>query len=110
MDQISTKIIGFENHGGQTLNVEKPLGKVLKGCGNAFEAGWEGYYDGRMLGTYLHGPLLPKNPEVADFVIYKALNKRNPDFKFEDLKPLDNPFDQAARQALFTRFNINEND
>ncbi len=109
-DGISTKIIGFENHGGQTLNVEKPLGKVLKGCGNAFEAGWEGYYDGRMLGTYLHGPLLPKNPVVADFVIYKALKKRNPDLAFEDLKPLENPFDQAARQALFTRFNLKEKE
>ncbi len=110
LDGMQTKIIGFENHGGQTLNVSNPLGKVLKGCGNAFGAGWEGYYDGRMLGTYLHGPLLPKNPVVADFVIYKALKKRNPNLKFEDLKALENPYDQAARTALLTRFNLNEKE
>lgn len=106
LDDIQTKIIGFENHGGQTMNVEHPLGKVEVGFGNSFDAGYEGYYDGKVLGTYLHGPLLPKNPVVADFVIYKALKKRNPDFKFTDLKPLDNPFDQEARKALFERFNV----
>ena len=110
LDGLKTKIIGFENHGGQTLHVDNPLGKVLKGYGNAFEAGYEGYYDGRMLGTYLHGPLLPKNPDVADFVIYKALKKRYTDLEFSDLGELKNPFDQAARQALFTRFNINEKE
>lgn len=108
LDGIQTRIVGFENHGGQTLDVEHPLGKVLYGCGNAFEAGYEGYYDGKMLGTYLHGPLLPKNPEVADFVIYKALKKRHPNFQHSDLKPLNNPFDEPARQALFDRFEIKE--
>ncbi len=106
LDDIRTKIVGFENHGGQTRNVEHPLGKVLTGYGNAFDAGYEGYYDGKMLGTYLHGPLLPKNPVIADFVIYKALKKRNPSFRFEDLQPLENPFDQKARQTLFDRYQI----
>ncbi len=106
LDNIETKIIGFENHGGQTLNVTHPLGKVLHGYGNHFEAGYEGFYDGKILGTYLHGPLLPKNPIVADFVIYKALKKRNPNFKYTDLSPLDNSFEDKARDALFTRFNI----
>ena len=68
LDGLKTRIVGFENHGGQTLNVMHPLGKVVKGCGNSFNAGYEGFYDGKILGTYLHGPLLPKNPEVADFV------------------------------------------
>ncbi|MBB5183706.1 type 1 glutamine amidotransferase [Catenisphaera adipataccumulans] len=106
LEDLHTKIVGFENHGGQTLNVAHPLGKVLVGEGNAFGAGYEGYYDGRMLGTYLHGPLLPKNPDVADFVIMKALQKRHPDFTYKDLKPLTNPFDQGARKALFERFHI----
>lgn len=106
LDDIQTKIIGFENHGGQTMNVEHPLGKVEVGYGNSFDAGYEGYYDGKVLGTYLHGPLLPKNPVVADFVIYKALKKRNPEIQYTDLKPLDNPFDQEARKALFERFNV----
>ena len=108
LDDLHTKIIGFENHGGQTLNVDFPLGKVLHGYGNSFDAGYEGYYDGKVLGTYLHGPLLPKNPDVADFVITKALQKRNPDFQYQDLQPLDNPFDQQARKALLKRFNIDE--
>ena len=85
LDGLKTKIIGFENHGGQTENVKSPLGKVLKGYGNSFDAGHEGFYDGKILGTYLHGPLLPKNPQVADFVITKAIQKRNPDFSFNDL-------------------------
>ena len=106
LDGIKTRIVGFENHGGQTLNVKHPLGKVIHGYGNSFDAGQEGFYDGKILGTYLHGPLLPKNPVVADFVIYKSLKKRNPDFKFEDLKPLNETFEKGARDTLFKRFNI----
>lgn len=106
LDGIKTRIVGFENHGGQTLNVKHPLGKVIHGYGNSFDAGQEGFYDGKILGTYLHGPLLPKNPVVADFVIYKSLKKRNPDFKFEDLKALNETFEKGARDTLFKRFNI----
>lgn len=106
LDGIKTQIVGFENHGGQTKNVSKPLGKVLSGYGNTFDSGYEGFYDGKILGTYLHGPLLPKNPVVADFVITKALQKDDPEFKFEDLKPLENPFDEAARNVLFKRLNV----
>lgn len=54
------EIVGFENHGGQTVGVEKPLGKVRYGNGNEFNSKFEGYYDGKILGTYIHGPLLPK--------------------------------------------------
>ncbi|MGM9947206.1 type 1 glutamine amidotransferase [Floccifex sp.] len=106
LDGIQTKIIGFENHGGQTLNVSSPLGKVLHGYGNSFDAGFEGFYDGKILGTYLHGPLLPKNPVVADFVIYKALKKRNPVIEFSDLKSLPSLFEQKARDVLFKRFDV----
>ena len=52
------KVVGFENHGGKTYNVSKPFGKVLYGNGNEVN-GYEGYFDGRTLGTYMHGPLLP---------------------------------------------------
>lgn len=103
LDGFQTKIIGFENHGGQTLNVKNPLGKVLVGYGNSFEGGQEGFYDGKILGTYLHGPLLPKNPDVADFVITKSLQKKNPDFKMSDLAPLENEFDKNARKVLINR-------
>ena len=106
LDGLQTKIVGFENHGGQTLNVTHPLGKVVKGYGNSFGAGYEGFYDGKILGTYLHGPLLPKNPEVADFVISKAIQKRNPDFKYSDLKPLEDKFETMAREAVFKKLEI----
>lgn len=106
LDGQTMRLVGFENHGGQTLNVAKPLGKVLHGFGNAFDAGYEGFYDGRVLGTYLHGPLLPKNPQLADFVLTKALQKRNPQFSIDNLTPLENPFEGPARQVLFDRYGI----
>jgi lipid II isoglutaminyl synthase (glutamine-hydrolysing) len=106
LDDLKTRIVGFENHGGQTLNVKNPLGKVVKGYGNSFDAGFEGFYDGKILGTYLHGPLLPKNPEVADFVIMKALQKGNPSFKYSDLEALDDTFAINARNAIFKKLEI----
>ena len=109
LDDLHTKMVGFENHGGQTVGVDHPLGKVLYGCGNSFAAGWEGFYDGKVLGTYLHGPLLPKNPKIADFVIAKALQKKDPGFQMSDLQPLDDTLENSARAALFKRFEI-END
>lgn len=108
LDGEKIKLVGFENHGGQTLGVEQPLGKVLHGYGNAFDAGYEGFYDGHVLGTYLHGPLLPKNSQLADFVIAKALAKRNPGFARKDLAPLEAPFEKEARAALFDRFHVPE--
>lgn len=108
LDGQQIRLVGFENHGGQTLNVEKPLGKVLHGFGNAFDAGLEGFYDGKILGTYLHGPLLPKNPQLADFLIAKALSKRHPGFTQADLKELHNPYEENARKVLFDRYNIKD--
>lgn len=106
LDGHKTRIIGFENHGGQTLNVSHPLGKVLSGFGNTFDSGYEGFYDGKILGTYLHGPLLPKNPVVADFVITKAIQKDDPAFTIDDLAPLSNGFDDNARDAMFKRLGL----
>ncbi len=106
LDGRNMKLAGFENHGGQTKGVTKPLGKVLHGFGNSFDAGMEGFYDGHILGTYLHGPLLPKNPELADFVIAKALARINPGFQLEDLQEIETPFAAEARQVLFDRYHI----
>ncbi len=108
LDGHTLRLIGFENHGGQTVNVKHPLGKVVHGFGNTFDGGFEGYYDGHILGTYLHGPLLPKNGELADFVLAKAIAKRNPDFRYEDLQPLHNPWQKEARKALLDRFGLQE--
>jgi CobQ-like glutamine amidotransferase family enzyme len=68
-------IAGFENHGGRTHlgSGEQPLGRVLKGHGNNGKDGCEGVRKGNVIGTYLHGPLLPKNVWLADRLIELAL-------------------------------------
>jgi lipid II isoglutaminyl synthase (glutamine-hydrolysing) len=84
-------IAGFENHGGRTYlgDGEQPLGKVLNGFGNNGRDGWEGVRRGNTIGTYLHGPLLPKNVWLADRLIELAL-------KIE-LEPLaDDSLEEAA--------------
>src|SRR5918994_6336139 len=71
-------IAGFENHGGRTYlgDGERPLGRVLKGHGNNGRDGTEGVRKGNVVGTYLHGPLLPKNVWLADRLIELALDTR----------------------------------
>jgi CobQ-like glutamine amidotransferase family enzyme len=68
-------IAGFENHAGRTrLDAGAvPLGRVVAGFGNDGESGYEGVRVGRALGTYLHGPLLPRNPWLADWLLAQAL-------------------------------------
>jgi CobQ-like glutamine amidotransferase family enzyme len=70
-----TVLAGFENHGGRTrLSAgQPPLGRVLKGYGNDGRSGMEGALAGNTIGTYLHGPLLPKNVWFADWLIATAL-------------------------------------
>ena len=99
-------VVGFENHGGQTRNVSSPLGNVLSGHGNCFGAKQEGFYNGQVLGTYMHGPLLPKNPEIADFIIYKALKAKNPDVALTDLVPLDDTLEHKAKEAMLHRLQV----
>jgi CobQ-like glutamine amidotransferase family enzyme len=83
---------GFENHGGRTyLGPEsEPLGRVLKGCGNNGHDGFEGARSGSVIGTYLHGPLLPKNIWFADWLIAAALKLSPP------LPPLNDELEAAA--------------
>jgi CobQ-like glutamine amidotransferase family enzyme len=68
-------LAGFENHAGRThLDAgAEPLGRVIAGFGNDGESGYEGCRVGRAIGTYLHGPLLPRNPWLADWVLAQAL-------------------------------------
>lgn len=75
-------IIGYENHSGQTFlgHGIQPLGMVLKGAGNNGQDGTEGARYKNVIGTYLHGSLLPKNPAIADFLIEKAATKRYGEF------------------------------
>ena len=71
-------VAGFENHAGRTLLDEgaEPLGRVIAGFGNDGESGYEGCRHGRAIGTYLHGPLLPRNPWLADWLLAQAIGHR----------------------------------
>ena len=68
-------VAGFENHAGRTILDEgaEPLGRVVAGFGNDGNSGFEGCRLGRALGTYLHGPLLPRNPWLADWILAQAV-------------------------------------
>jgi lipid II isoglutaminyl synthase (glutamine-hydrolysing) len=85
-------LAGFENHGGRTHLGPgvRPLGKVLKGYGNNGNDGDEGVIAGNVIGTYLHGPLLPKNAWFADWLIATALRLTDP------LPALDDALEAAA--------------
>ena len=87
-------LAGFENHGGRTHlgPDEQPLGRVLRGHGNTGESGFEGVIRDGVIGTYLHGPLLPKNAWFADWLVQRALG-------LDDLQPLDDRFEDAAHQT-----------
>jgi lipid II isoglutaminyl synthase (glutamine-hydrolysing) len=75
-------IAGFENHAGRTYLDEdaEPLGRVIAGFGNDGESGYEGCRVGLALGTYLHGPLLPRNPWLADWLLSAALFRKTGDW------------------------------
>jgi lipid II isoglutaminyl synthase (glutamine-hydrolysing) len=84
-------LAGFENHGGRTfLGGDRALGQVLKGHGNNGDDGREGVRLGNVIGTYLHGPLLPKNAWFADWLIEAALGLP------AGLAPLDDRLEDAA--------------
>jgi CobQ-like glutamine amidotransferase family enzyme len=86
-------IAGFENHGGRTYlgPDERPLGRVIKGHGNNGQDGFEGVHRRNVIGTYLHGPLLPKNVWLADRLIELALGV--------ELDPLDDSMEDAAHAS-----------
>lgn len=86
-------LAGFENHGGRTHlgTGERPLGRVLKGHGNDGRSGYEGVRRDGVIGTYLHGPLLPKNAWFADWLIARATGA--------DLPPLDDRLEDAAHAS-----------
>lgn len=102
-DFIDQKIVGFENHGGRTfIGSHKPLGRVLFGNGNADNAGAEGVVYKNVVATYLHGPLLPKNPKLCDYILTNALKKKYPDFT--ELSELDDTLENMANEYIVKRF------
>ncbi len=98
-------VIGFENHGGRTyLGNVSPLGKVVKGYGNNGEDGMEGAFYRNAIATYSHGPLLPKNPFIADWLIQTGLKQ-----KYQTpitLTPLDDTLAKQARAAMLKRLSL----
>jgi CobQ-like glutamine amidotransferase family enzyme len=91
-------LAGFENHGGRTQlgPTAEPLGRVLHGFGNNGRDGLEGVRRANLIGTYLHGPLLPKNAWLADHLIALALERRYG--TRPELEPLDDELEDAAHQ------------
>ena len=92
-------IAGFENHGGRTYlgAGATPLGRVLSGFGNNGDDGEEGVHRANLFGTYLHGPLLPKNAWLADELIGRALEQRYG--ARPELEPLDDGLELAAGES-----------
>ena len=93
------KVVGFENHSGKTYLSPSltPLGKVLVGGGNNGEDGGEGVLFQNTFGTYAHGPVLPKNPALADELLKRALHQT-------ELAPLDDEAENRCHADLISRF------
>lgn len=102
-DLVSMPVVGFENHGGRTnIKNNRPFGKVIYGSGNDGKSGYEGVIYKNVIGTYLHGPLLPKNPQVCDYILQKALER-----KYGEpivLDPLDDTQEKEANEYIYNRF------
>lgn len=97
-----TKVIGFENHGGQTFDISNSFGNVLFGNGNKFGDSEEGFFKDNVIATYLHGPLLSKNPELCDYIIKYCLDRKyNENITLESL---NEEFENLCREQLLNRF------
>ena len=99
LDGETLTVAGFENHGGRTYLAEgaTPLGKVLKGHGNNGKDGFEGVRVRNVFGTYLHGPLLPKNSVLADRLIAMAIARM--EGSTPELEPLDDTLEAEAHRS-----------
>ena len=95
-------VVGFENHSGKTWlgSGVQPLGTVLAGFGNNGEDKTEGVRYRNVFGTYSHGPLLPKNPELCDRILLTALERK---YGKAELSPLDDAAEQAAHDEVAGR-------
>jgi CobQ-like glutamine amidotransferase family enzyme len=102
LDGETGRVVGYENHAGRTTLGDgvRPLGRVVSGHGNDGTSGFEGAVRDRVIGTYLHGPLLPKNPWVADALLGWALEQAGAS---AELDPLDDRLERAAHSAAVAR-------
>lgn len=99
---LDRPIVGFENHGGRTyIENHNSLGKVVYGNGNNDNDKAEGVLYKNVIGTYLHGPLFPKNPHLCDYIIKKALQNKYGEVELEEL---DDSVEFAANDYVVNRF------
>jgi CobQ-like glutamine amidotransferase family enzyme len=100
---VRRTLAGFENHAGRTRldPGAQPLGRVVAGFGNDGESGWEGCRVDRAVGTYLHGPLLPRNPWLADWLLAQALAHRRGEPP--ELEPLADELEAEAHAVSARR-------
>jgi lipid II isoglutaminyl synthase (glutamine-hydrolysing) len=101
---VRNTLAGFENHAGRTRldPGAEPLGRVVAGFGNDGESGFEGARVGRAVGTYLHGPLLPRNPWLADWLLAQALAHRSGG-EPPELEPLPDELEARAHAVSAAR-------
>lgn len=104
--EFSKYLVGFENHGGRTYLGKgvMPMGRIVKGFGNNAEDGTEGAVYKNSFGTYFHGPVLPKNPHFADYLISRAL-----EIKYKEkvaLVPLDDTLEKQAHVFIAKRLGV----
>ena len=103
---LEKTIVGFENHGGRTYLGKncQPFAKILKGYGNNGEDGYEGAVYKNVIACYYHGPFLPKNPHVADWLIAKSLEVK---YKRKiQLEPLDDTLEWQAHEFMLKRLDV----
>jgi len=101
-ETIATTLVGFENHSGK-MNIGSltPLAKVISGSGNDGTSGYEGVIHQNVIGTWLHGPLLPKNPKLTDYILAKAIERK---YGKSELAPLDDTAEMLAHDYAVKMF------
>ena len=100
---FGSPVVGFENHSGRTyIGNHTPFGRVRQGHGNTDRGEWEGVLYKNVVATYLHGPLLPKNPEVCDYLLERALKRKYGNGA--KLEPLPDELEHAASQYIVKRY------
>ena len=98
------EIVGFENHGGRTYTgSNRPFGEVVYGSGNNGKDGKEGVLYKNVVGTYLHGPMITKNPHVCDYLLSNALERK---YGKGDLQELDDTQEREANRYICERFQV----
>ena len=100
LDLEPKEVVGFENHGGRTSHNYKPLGNVITGYGNNGEDNSEGMIYKNFIGTYLHGPFLPKNPHVADYLILNAMKNK---YGLDSIEKLNDGIEFKAHDVMVNR-------